>query len=91
MSKVNRKEPDTTSNDVDQEKQLIKSSTDFETWTVKDLKIYCADHKIDIPSNARKADILKILEEIKTSPKKVESESSPDKSLKRKLPEIPRG
>lgn len=52
------------------------TSVDFNTMTVKDLKSYAEDKKLDIPTNARKADIIEILE--KSNP-----------SGRRPLPKIP--
>ncbi len=51
---------------------------DFNSMTVKDLKAYAEDNKIELSSNLRKAEIIKILEKSK--------ESKP----RRKLPEIPK-
>ncbi|UCD01674.1 MAG: hypothetical protein JSV23_01215 [Promethearchaeota archaeon] len=60
------------------EVESIKEITDFNSMTVKDLKTYAQEKKIDVPTNARKAEIIAILE--KTSEKK---------SNRRQLPKIP--
>lgn len=50
----------------------------FSIMTVKDLKTYAEDQMIELPSNARKAEIIEILEKSK------------EKKPRRKLPEIPK-
>ncbi|MFX1601279.1 MAG: hypothetical protein ACFFB6_11840, partial [Promethearchaeota archaeon] len=42
--------------------EITKEITNFATMTVKDLKTYAIENKIDLPSNARKAEIIEILE-----------------------------
>ncbi|NVM35560.1 MAG: hypothetical protein HWN81_08180 [Candidatus Lokiarchaeota archaeon] len=56
-----------------------KETTDFNSMTVKDLKTYAEEKKIDLPANAKKTDIIKILEKSK--------EIKP--SGRRQLPKIP--
>jgi hypothetical protein len=57
-----------------------ESKVDFNSMTVKDLKAYAADNKIDLPTNVRKAEIVEILE--KSDEKKLGSG-------RRQLPKIP--
>jgi hypothetical protein len=38
------------------------SKLDYNKWTVKDLKQYCQEHDIKIPSSYRKADIVKLIQ-----------------------------
>jgi hypothetical protein len=52
---------------------------DFNSMTVKDLKSYADENKIDLPGNARKAEIIEILERY--------TENKP--SSRRQLPKIP--
>jgi len=42
--------------------ETIKETTDFNSMTVKDLKAYAREKKIDLPTSARKAEIIEILE-----------------------------
>jgi len=56
-----------------------KITIDFNSMTVKDLKTYAEENKIELPSNARKAEIIKIL---KNSTEK-------KSSSRRQLPKIP--
>ncbi|MFX1502526.1 MAG: hypothetical protein ACFFDH_16310 [Promethearchaeota archaeon] len=65
----------TPSEKLDGNKEVIN----FNSMTVKDLKAYAEENKIDLPSNARKAEIIEILE------KSRENKSSD----KRQLPKIP--
>ncbi len=65
----------TTTTKVDTTKKI----TDFKSMTVKDLKTYAEEKKIDLPVNARKAEIIEILEKSK--------EKTP--SGRRQLPKIP--
>jgi len=37
------------------------SKLDYNKWTVKDLKLYCQEHDIEIPSWYKKADIIKLI------------------------------
>lgn len=55
---------------------------DFNSMTVKDLKGYADEYNIELPSGARKADIIKIIKD------SMNSESGTSK--RRKLPEIPK-
>ncbi|MFX0081020.1 MAG: hypothetical protein ACFE94_04630 [Candidatus Hodarchaeota archaeon] len=66
--------------DKTQVKPTPTEKVDFNSMTVKDLKSYAHEHKIDLPNNARKAEIIKILE------KSTENKTSG----RRKLPKIPR-
>ncbi len=59
--------------------ESAKEITDFNSMTVKDLKTYAEEEKIDLPANTRKADIIEILEKSK--------EKKP--SGRRELPKIP--
>jgi hypothetical protein len=60
-------------------KSMPSGSTDFNSMTVKDLKSYADEKNIELPTNARKAEIIEILEKsIKNNP-----------STKRNLPKIP--
>ncbi|MFX1418392.1 MAG: HeH/LEM domain-containing protein [Promethearchaeota archaeon] len=52
---------------------------DFNSMTVKDLKAYAQENQIDLPSNARKAEIIEILEK--------SQENKPN--TRRELPKIP--
>ncbi len=56
-----------------------KETTDFKSMTVKDLKTYAEEKKIDLPANVRKAEIIEILDKSK--------EKTP--SGRRQLPKIP--
>lgn len=58
-----------------------KEKMNFNSMTVKDLKIYAEAKKIDLPANARKSEIIEILEKSK--------EKKP--SNRRQLPKIPSG
>ncbi len=68
-----------TSMDTPSIKTASKKKTDFNSMTVKDLKSYAEEKKIDLPTNARKAEIIEILEKSK--------ENIP--SGRRQLPKIP--
>ncbi|MCK4780074.1 MAG: hypothetical protein KAT57_07800, partial [Candidatus Lokiarchaeota archaeon] len=57
----------------------VKETTDFNSMTVKDLKTYAEENKIDLPPNVRKAEIIDILKKFK--------ENKP--SGRRQLPKIP--
>lgn len=57
----------------------IKQIPDFNSMTVKDLKTYAEENKIDLPPNVRKAEIIDILKKSK--------ENKP--SERRQLPKIP--
>jgi len=60
-------------------KTISTKKVDFTSMTVKDLKAYAEDKKIDLPTNAKKAKIIEILE--KSEEKKPNS--------RRQLPKIP--
>ena len=60
-------------------KSMPASSTNFNSMTVKDLKSFAEDKKIDLPTNARKAEIVEILEK--------SAKNNP--SGRRQLPKIP--
>ena len=70
-----------TSTRVTPTKQVdtTKEITNFNSMTVKDLKTYAKEKKIDLPTNARKAEIIEILEKSK--------EKNPNS--RRQLPKIP--
>ena len=57
----------------------VKETSDFNSMTVKDLKTYAEENKIDLPPNVRKAEIIDILKKSK--------ENKP--SGRRQLPKIP--
>jgi len=40
---------------------LAKLPEDLNTWTVKELKKFCKEYEIELPSNARKADIISVI------------------------------
>ncbi|MFX0027750.1 MAG: hypothetical protein ACFE8B_00950 [Candidatus Hermodarchaeota archaeon] len=58
---------------------VISTPVNFSTMTVKDLKSYAEDRKIELPTNARKAEIIEILEKSKRN----------NPSSRRQLPKIP--
>ncbi len=60
--------------------------TSFNSWTVKELKQYAEENKIELPEKARKAEIIDIIESYK---RESTPESNPT-SIRRKLPEIPK-
>ncbi|MFX0003608.1 MAG: hypothetical protein ACFE9C_14925 [Candidatus Hodarchaeota archaeon] len=60
------------------EVESTQEKIDFNSMTVKDLKIYAEENKIELPSNLRKAEIIEVLEKFK------------EKKSRRKLPEIPK-
>ena len=60
-------------------KPISAEKVDFNSMTVKDLKSYAEEKKIELPTSVRKADIVEILE--KTEEKK--------SSGRRQLPKIP--
>jgi len=68
-----------TSMDTPSIKTAPTKKPDFNSMTVKDLKSYAEEKKIDLPTNARKAEIIEILEKSK--------ENKP--SGRRQLPKIP--
>jgi hypothetical protein len=57
----------------------------YNSWTVKELKSYCSTHSIDLPSNARKADIIRAIKEFNNGSAKGKDINS----RRRELPEIP--
>ena len=63
----------------DKPKSMPSSSANFSSMTVKDLKSYAEDKKIELPTNARKAEIVEILEK--------STKNNP--SGRRQLPKIP--
>lgn len=65
-----------------------KTDIDYNSWTVKELKEYAEKKDIDIPSKARKAEIIDIIEKSDT---KENSERNSNQTKRRKLPEIPKG
>jgi hypothetical protein len=68
------------------EESQDESPVDYSSWTVKELKKFAEENDIDLPSSARKAEIVEIVENSQTT------EKSNDKtSKKRKLPDIPKG
>ncbi|MFX0071866.1 MAG: hypothetical protein ACFFAO_12320 [Candidatus Hermodarchaeota archaeon] len=71
-----------------EDEKVSESSVDFNFFTVKELKGFAAKHDIALPSSARKAEIIEIIENAVESTDE-ENESSEPK--KRKLPEIPKG
>lgn len=60
------------------EVDLTQEVTDFNLMTVKDLKAYAEEKKIELNSSLRKAEIIEILEK------------SEEKKSRRKLPDIPK-
>ncbi|MFX1438403.1 MAG: hypothetical protein ACFFAA_14600 [Promethearchaeota archaeon] len=66
--------PVTNAIEVENTQELI----DFNSMTVKDLKTYAEENKIELSSNLRKAEIIEVLEKSK------------EKKQRRKLPEIPK-
>lgn len=54
---------------ISQEKKEEKSEllTDYNKWTVKQLKAYCAKNNIKVPSSYRKAQIIKLVKEFNQS------------------------
>ncbi len=72
-TKVKKPSPSSSS-----KSETAKKDPDFNSMTVKDLKAYAEQNKIEIQSNLRKAEIIEILEK------------STVKRIKRNLPEIPK-
>jgi len=58
--------------------ESTKEKIDFNSMTVKDLKLYAEEKKIELPTSARKAEIIEILEKSKEN----------NSSGKRQLPKI---
>ena len=71
--------PMPTKPDVMKKAITTKEITDFNSMTVKDLKAYAEDKEIDVPPNAKKADLIEILEKSR--------ENKPNG--RRQLPKIP--
>jgi hypothetical protein len=61
----------------------VEPEVDIDSMTVKELKAYADEHKIDLPSGARKAEIVKIIKDAITN--------KAGTSKRRKLPDIPKG
>jgi hypothetical protein len=87
---VKAKEPESETGNAEENIEQMKDSTNFESMTVKDLRNYCIAHKIEVPSNARKADIIKLIEETTKTNFNKETDTT-ENPMRRKLPEIPRG
>ncbi|MFX1374833.1 MAG: hypothetical protein ACFFA0_03370 [Promethearchaeota archaeon] len=58
---------------------MNKDSVNFNSMTVKDLKIYAEEKKIELPNNARKAEIIEILDK----------SNNKNPGRRRQLPKIP--
>ena len=69
-------------------KEKSESAVNFNSMTVKDLKSYATEHNIELPSKARKADIIKTIKEAMKSGNNTDSKHGTSK--RRKLPEIPK-
>jgi len=61
----------------------LESSQNYNSWTVNKLKNYCIKNNIKLLAGAKKADIIKILEE------NLKKETNSKPSERRKLPKIP--
>ena len=48
--------------DEAKQEMLDELPNDLNDFTVKELKAFCTKHEIDLPNNARKADIIKVIE-----------------------------
>lgn len=71
-------------NDLDKtSKEITFDETHYDSMTVKELKQYSVEHDIDLPSNAKKADIIKTIKDASDS-----SEHKP-RTSRRVLPKIP--
>lgn len=46
-----------------EKEEEIEGKIDYNKWTVKDLKTYCAENNIKVPSSYRKAQIVQLVEE----------------------------
>ncbi|TFG02791.1 MAG: hypothetical protein EU542_04170 [Promethearchaeota archaeon] len=79
--------PESEDEEDDELDSDTKASINFNYFTVKELKSFADDHDIDLPSRARKAEIIDIIEEAVESENE---EDEPPKSTRRKLPEIPK-
>jgi hypothetical protein len=78
LEKTDLKSTKSSSKAETQENAQAISEVDFNSMKVKDLKKYCTKHNIDVPSNARKSDILKLIENAKKP------------SKRKQLPKIPK-
>ncbi|MHA1689644.1 MAG: hypothetical protein ACTSUN_09965 [Promethearchaeota archaeon] len=78
-------EKDSTSPEKVDLKSGDKSSIDLNSMTVKELTLFAEKRKIDLPSRAKKAEIIEIIENVLKNEK--EGTSTPKR---RKLPEIPK-
>ncbi|MFX1307247.1 MAG: Rho termination factor N-terminal domain-containing protein [Promethearchaeota archaeon] len=76
---VLEKEVTPKSKEIAKETESSKEKVDFNSMTVKDLKAYAEEKKIDLPSNAKKAEIIEILEQA--------NQKNPNS--RRQLPKIP--
>ncbi len=63
----------------------LSAEVNYASWTVKELRNYCAEHKIKLPANARKTDLIKLVKESLKSSKQTESKSPKRREL-RKIP-----
>ena len=68
--------PTSTTKKVEKEPE---EEIDYNSWTVKELRKYCDDNNIELPSHIKKADIINTIEEAEKKPK----------SGRRPLPKIP--
>jgi hypothetical protein len=86
------KKPKTSENKPEKEvsiEETPETNIDYNSMTVKDLKNYADEHNIELPSSARKAEIINIIKEIVDGSN--EKNAAAGTSKKRKLPEIPKG
>ena len=60
-----------------------RDTLNYDSWGVKDLRTECIKMKLQIPVNARKGDLIKLLKEH-------EAEDTPASAGRRKLPSIPK-
>ena len=77
------KENNTEQSKEEQNTEQTSEPVDLDHMTVKELKKYSSNHDIDLPSNARKADIVKTIKDAEE-----EMEQKPNSS-RRSLPKIP--
>ncbi|MHA1804138.1 MAG: hypothetical protein ACTSU4_06330 [Promethearchaeota archaeon] len=78
---------DTTSSDNGDSKNDNKNSLDLSPMTVKELKLFAKERKIELPTKAKKGEIIEIIENVLKNEKEKERVGTPKK---RKLPEIPK-
>lgn len=78
LEKVGSKPVKSSSKAVKEGKVKFESEIDYNSWTLKELKNYCKEHNIDIPSKARKTGVIKLIEKAQKTPKR------------RQLPKIPK-